>query len=208
MSRSTRSTGGAWLRRFVFAAAMCFLPMVSATAAWAGVNVNTAPASQLESLPGIGPSKAAAIVAYRTEHGAFTSIDSLQAVPGIGAKTWSPSRRCRGGRRDVGLERRGYLFEWGRPMPSTSTPRRRPSSMRCRASARPRRPRLWPTATRRGVFGCDELNGRGRQDREQPPLDVQNHRLSALSFGWRWLPALFLLFLAVARSTFIPMWLS
>ena len=87
MSRSIRSTCGTWFRRFALAAAMCFLPMVSATPAWAGVNVNTAPASELESLPGIGPSKAAAIVAYRTEHGAFTSIDSLQAVPGIGAKT-------------------------------------------------------------------------------------------------------------------------
>ena len=55
--------------------------------AWAGVNVNTASAAELESLPGIGPSKAGAIVQYRTEHGAFSSVDALTGVPGIGAKT-------------------------------------------------------------------------------------------------------------------------
>jgi len=55
--------------------------------AWAGINVNTASAAELESLPGIGPSKAAAIVQYRTDNGPFTSVDALTNVPGIGAKT-------------------------------------------------------------------------------------------------------------------------
>ncbi len=49
------------------------------------VNVNTATSSQLESLPGIGPSLARAIVAYRTQKGAFTKVEDLLNVPGIGA---------------------------------------------------------------------------------------------------------------------------
>ena len=47
------------------------------------ININTAGATDLESLPGIGPSKAAAIIANRP----FTSIDDLERVPGIGART-------------------------------------------------------------------------------------------------------------------------
>lgn len=54
---------------------------------WAGVNVNTATASELESLPGIGPSKAAAIVEYRSANGAFKDLSALDAVPGIGPST-------------------------------------------------------------------------------------------------------------------------
>lgn len=48
------------------------------------VDVNRATADQLESLPGIGPTTAAAIVAWRQEHGPFGSVDGLLDVPGIG----------------------------------------------------------------------------------------------------------------------------
>lgn len=48
------------------------------------IDVNTATASQLDELPGIGPSLAAAIIAYRTEHGPFATLDALEQVPGIG----------------------------------------------------------------------------------------------------------------------------
>ena len=51
------------------------------------ININTASQSQLETLPGIGPVKAAAIVAYRQEHGAFKSVEDLVKVSGIGKKT-------------------------------------------------------------------------------------------------------------------------
>jgi competence protein ComEA len=51
------------------------------------VNLNTASASQLEELPGVGPVTAAAIVTFREEHGAFTSVDQLLDVSGIGEAT-------------------------------------------------------------------------------------------------------------------------
>jgi competence protein ComEA len=52
--------------------------------AWAAVDVNSADAKTLESLNGVGPAKAAAIVEYRTKNGAFKSVDDLEKVPGIG----------------------------------------------------------------------------------------------------------------------------
>lgn len=51
------------------------------------VNLNTATAEQLESLPGVGPVTAAAIIDWRTRNGGFTSIDDLIDVDGIGEKT-------------------------------------------------------------------------------------------------------------------------
>lgn len=50
------------------------------------INLNTADAEQLQTLPGIGPSRAEAIIAYRQQHGRFTSVDQLLEVKGIGEK--------------------------------------------------------------------------------------------------------------------------
>lgn len=50
------------------------------------VNVNTANAEELCGLPGVGPSTAAAIVAYREANGPFTSVEALDGVKGIGPK--------------------------------------------------------------------------------------------------------------------------
>ena len=52
------------------------------------VNINTADETGLSTLPGIGPSKAAAIIAHRDEHGPFASIEALKDVTGIGDKTF------------------------------------------------------------------------------------------------------------------------
>ena len=48
------------------------------------VNVNTATAEELETLTGIGPSLAQAIIDYRAEHGDFTAAEDLLNVKGIG----------------------------------------------------------------------------------------------------------------------------
>jgi len=51
------------------------------------VNINTASAEELESLPGIGPALAGRILAYRDQHGPFSTIEELMNVSGIGERT-------------------------------------------------------------------------------------------------------------------------
>ncbi len=51
------------------------------------VNLNTATAEQLETLPGVGPVTAQKILDWRTAHGAFAAVDELLEVDGIGEKT-------------------------------------------------------------------------------------------------------------------------
>jgi competence protein ComEA len=48
------------------------------------INLNTATVEQLDTLPGVGPVRAAAIVAWRNTHGKFTTVDQLGEVDGIG----------------------------------------------------------------------------------------------------------------------------
>lgn len=59
----------------------------SAQATGKVVNINTASASQLDSLPGIGPTYAGRIIEYRNSNGLFKSVDELTKVKGIGPKT-------------------------------------------------------------------------------------------------------------------------
>ena len=57
------------------------------------VNINTADATALANgLNGIGAAKAAAIVEYRSAHGAFKSADQLASVKGIGLATVEKNR--------------------------------------------------------------------------------------------------------------------
>jgi competence protein ComEA len=51
------------------------------------VNINKANSAQLQTLNGIGPTKAEEIVKYRKAHGGFKSVDELVNVKGIGPKT-------------------------------------------------------------------------------------------------------------------------
>jgi competence protein ComEA len=68
-----------------FAAVIAAAGTVPAAAAPTGVvNVNTASAVELERLPGIGESKAKAIVAHRQDHGAYQQVEDLLEVKGIG----------------------------------------------------------------------------------------------------------------------------
>ena len=57
------------------------------------LDINTATAEQLTTLDGIGETKAAAIIAYRNEHGGFSSVDELLNVKGIGEKTLQNIRK-------------------------------------------------------------------------------------------------------------------
>ncbi len=52
--------------------------------ALAAVNINTATQSELESVKGLGPAKAQAIISYREAHGGFKSLDELDEVKGFG----------------------------------------------------------------------------------------------------------------------------
>lgn len=53
------------------------------------ININTAESDALQTLNGIGPSKADAIISYREQHGPFATISDIQNVSGIGAATYA-----------------------------------------------------------------------------------------------------------------------
>ena len=60
-------------------------PSVGAAGADPAIDLNTAATADLDTLPGIGPVLAQRIVDWRTEHGAFTAVDELAEVRGIGS---------------------------------------------------------------------------------------------------------------------------
>ena len=85
--RSARQ-GGRFSNAFAFLlfALVVGLGAVPSFAADVGttLDLNTATAEQLESLPGIGEVKAAAILAVRAERGGFRSVEEIESVRGIG----------------------------------------------------------------------------------------------------------------------------
>lgn len=95
--------------RLLFASLLVLLLPLGASVAWAQeaparsvkseqaqlqtVNINTASAAALsETLTGIGPSKAEAIVAYRQQFGPFKQVEELLEVKGIGPATLEKNR--------------------------------------------------------------------------------------------------------------------
>jgi competence protein ComEA len=60
------------------------VPVAVPTTPAGPVDLNTATVDQLDRLPGVGPSTAAAIIAHRQQYGPFTSVEDLAAVKGIG----------------------------------------------------------------------------------------------------------------------------
>jgi competence protein ComEA len=87
--------------KIIFAIIMLFMANVSVGAyatddsmndaamvtAQAAIDINAATAQELTQLKGIGPQKAAAIIAYREANGPFSSIEQLAKVKGISLKT-------------------------------------------------------------------------------------------------------------------------
>ena len=74
-------TGGEIMKKLLLLIVTLF---ALTTVVHAGVNINTATQAELETLQGIGPGKAKAIIDYRTKNGAFKSVDDLEKVEGIG----------------------------------------------------------------------------------------------------------------------------
>lgn len=56
------------------------------------INLNTATAKELETLPGIGPALARRIVAFREKRQGFKRIEELLAIPGISERKWKAIR--------------------------------------------------------------------------------------------------------------------
>lgn len=61
--------------------------LLFALPAFAAVDLNSASQAELETVKGIGPAKAKAIIEYRKKNGNFKSADDLDKVPGFGKKT-------------------------------------------------------------------------------------------------------------------------
>ena len=82
------------MRKSILAlAALLAFGLAGAAQAGKPVNVNRADATMLaDSLDGIGLAKAQAIVAWRTQHGAFKRAENLTEVKGIGARTVERNR--------------------------------------------------------------------------------------------------------------------
>jgi len=80
--RTTKTVGKA----LIFAP---FFACAALAAAATLVNINTADSATLQTLNGIGPSKAQAIIDYRTQNGPFAKIEDIQNVSGIGPSTYA-----------------------------------------------------------------------------------------------------------------------
>lgn len=83
MRFSFHASRAAALAAFVLCAATALAQTTSLSGV---VNVNLANAEELALLPGVGPARAAAIIAHRKQHGPFKRVDDLLQVSGIGEK--------------------------------------------------------------------------------------------------------------------------
>lgn len=72
------------LRKLVLASLLALIPVLAFAAK---IDLNTSSVETLQTLDGVGPVKAEAIVAYRQAKGGFASVDELVEVRGIGEHT-------------------------------------------------------------------------------------------------------------------------
>ena len=63
---------------------IALLALLFTSSVWAAININTASEAELQTLSGIGPSKAKAIVEYRKQNGNFKTTADIKNVKGIG----------------------------------------------------------------------------------------------------------------------------
>lgn len=75
-------------KSFAVAALVALVGLGSPAIGREPIDLNTASEAELVELPGIGPAKAKAIVAYRSEH-RFEKVDEILNVPGIGPSTFA-----------------------------------------------------------------------------------------------------------------------
>jgi len=104
------------------------------------ININTANAKELESLKGIGPTKASAIVQYREENGPFKSLDDLAKVPGIKSKTLD--KLLANNKNRLTVEKAGKTKAAGTPKPSSTADLPKTSG----ASSKPKKPETSKTS--------------------------------------------------------------
>lgn len=76
-----------FMKKLLLAALLALSLSPLAAMASPQIDINSADATTLEQVRGIGPAKASAIVAYRQENGLFKSVDELVNVPGIGERS-------------------------------------------------------------------------------------------------------------------------
>jgi competence protein ComEA len=69
-----------------------FAALLTASIAFAAVNINTATKTELEALPGVGPVRAQAIIDYRAKNGNFKALEDIKKVDGIGDGIFADSK--------------------------------------------------------------------------------------------------------------------
>ncbi|MGB0126821.1 MAG: helix-hairpin-helix domain-containing protein [Rhodocyclaceae bacterium] len=118
---------------------LVFALLAAIQLAFAAVDINTASEAELDGLPGIGPTKARAIVADRQQHGPFKSVGDLKRVKGIGDKMLEKLRGqvTVGGVADTGpkIEARP-----AKPNPGTALPKPAGANPTAPAGAKPAPP--------------------------------------------------------------------
>jgi competence ComEA-like helix-hairpin-helix protein len=86
-----------WIRTLALHLSLCLLLVALSSATKKPpaqpININTADSTQLQLVPGIGPSTAEKILQFRKSYGAFKSVNDLMAIRGIGPKRLEKMRK-------------------------------------------------------------------------------------------------------------------
>lgn len=134
-----------------------------------GVNLNSASVQLLAHVAGVGTATAERIVAYRTEHGAFTNRQQLLNVPRLGAKTFRQAAgfiRIRGGEEPLDA--------------SAVHPEAYPLARRIIADAQARNGAHWVTGALGTSDGTDPLAGLNPADYVQDSHEQDSHVLESV----------------------------